>query len=194
MPSALCSRPAALCSLLSALPFLLFAAATQTSTKDDDLGTRRVLVRARRYGNQLVPSREWIPPIYLGDEQRNEAGRRQVQADAGKLDQRPRDPGGGGQQRRRSRRRVRQRRGAYVLPEGGVGERRLEGYGGRRFFGHNRTQALRPLKHCRAGRGEVIRTLDAPCPPWHCQWRLPGWRHFHGPGDLVALDLAAELV
>src|SRR5688572_14007366 len=138
MPSALCSRPAALCSLLSALPFLLFAAATQTSTKDDDLGTRRVLVRARRYGNQLVPSREWIPPIYLGDEQRNEAGRRPVQAHAGKLDQRPRDPGGGGQQRRGTRRCLRQRGGAHVLPQGGVGKRRLEGRRGRRVFGYGR--------------------------------------------------------
>ena len=69
-------------------------------------------------------------------------GERQVQAQPGKLDQRPRHPGGSGQQRRGSRRRVRQRGGAHVLPQGRVGKRRLEGHRGRRLFGHNRTQAL----------------------------------------------------
>ena len=123
-------------------PSLVYAAATQASSTDHNLGARRVLVRPRGFGNQLVPRLERIPPIYVGDEQRDEAGRRPVQAHPGKLDQRPPDPGGGGQPRRESRRRVRQRGSAYVLPQGGVGKRRLEGHRGRGFFGHNRTQTL----------------------------------------------------
>src|SRR5688500_225983 len=114
--------PSALCPLHFSAPFLVFAAATQTSSKDDDLGARRILVRSRRSGNQLVPILERISPIHLGDEQRDEARRRQVQAKPGKLDQRPRDPGGGGQQRRETRCRVRERGGAYVLHQGGVGK------------------------------------------------------------------------
>jgi hypothetical protein len=52
---------------------LVFAAATQTRSTDDDLGARRVLVRPRESGNQLVPPRA-DTSIYLGDEQRDEAG------------------------------------------------------------------------------------------------------------------------
>src|SRR5688572_7254958 len=52
----------------------------------------------------------------------------------------------------------------------------------------------RLLKHCRAGPGEIVRTLAASRPPWHRPRRLVGRSDFHGSDDVIALDFAAEFV